>query len=154
MNAQFKQYIDQLPILMEQLKNSKQITIDNLQTVPAKGIYVFYEKTNPLYVGRSNNMKVRIQSHSRPGSRHGSATFAFILAKEKAGADNKGINTKDERKVLENNDEFKTLYKEAKERVSNMAIRVVSIEDQILQTLFEVYAAIELKTKYNEFGTH
>jgi predicted GIY-YIG superfamily endonuclease len=154
MNADFQRYSDQLPILMEQLKNSNLIPTNKLQTIPRQGIYVFYDKTTPLYVGRSNNMKDRIQSHGRPGSRHGSATFAFILAREKAGVDNKEINTKDERKVLENNDNFKTLYKEAKERVSNMSIRVVGIEDQILQTLFEVYAAVELKTKYNEFGTH
>ena len=154
MNPEFDLCIRELPKLKEQLKNSNLIPTNELQTVSAKGIYVFYENEKPVYVGRSNNIKARIQYHCRPSSGHGSATFAFILAKEKAVDDNKGINTKDERKVLENNDEFKTLYEEAKKRVSNMSIRVVSIENQILQTLFEVYAAVELKTRYNDFGTH
>jgi len=71
MNTIFQQYIDKLPILMEQLRNSDLITTNNLQTVPSKGIYVFYEDGQPVYVGRSNNMKTRIQFHCRPSSGHG-----------------------------------------------------------------------------------
>ena len=51
MNADFQRYSDQLPILMEQLKNSNLIPTNKLQTVPAKGIYVFYENEKPVYVG-------------------------------------------------------------------------------------------------------
>ena len=38
-------------------------------------------------------------------------------------------------------------------RVSKMQIRVIEIEDPVEQTLFEVYASLELETK-NEWGTH
>ena len=152
MNAQFKQYIDKLPGLMEQLKNSNLIPTDKLQTVPAKGIYVFYENEKPVYVGRSNNIKARIQIHCRPSSGHGGATFAFILARE--DADNLGINTKIERKILEDESRFSDLYTKAKARVSKMHVKAVEIDDPILQTLFEVYAAVELKTKYNAFDNH
>jgi len=86
------------------------------------------------------------------GSSIGSATFAFILAKE--DAQKVGIPTKAERKALENDLRFKELYTKAKARVSKMSVRVVSIEDQILQTLFEVYAALDLPTKYNVFDNH
>ena len=152
MNADFRRYSDQLPILMEQLKNSNLIPTNNLQTVPAKGIYVFYENEKPVYVGRSNNIKARIQYHRRPSSGHGSATFAFILARE--DADKLGINTKIERKILEEESRFSDLYTKAKERVSKMHVKAVEIDDPILQTLFEVYAAVDLQTKYNAFDNH
>lgn len=152
MSGAFKQYLDQLSVLMEQLKNSALVPTDNLETVPLKGIYAFYERGEPLYVGRSDNVKSRIQGHRRPSSGHGSATFAFILAKEDAEAEN--INTKIPRKELEKHPRFKELYLKAKARVSSMQIRTVQVDDAILQTLFEVYAAVELPTKYNVFDNH
>ena len=41
-----------------------------------------------------------------------------------------------------------------KERVSKMRIKVVDVWLPIEQTFFEVYASLELKTPYNEWGTH
>jgi predicted GIY-YIG superfamily endonuclease len=152
MNADFQRFSDQLPKLMEQLKNSNLIPTNSLQTVPAKGIYVFYENEKPVYVGRSNNIKARIQHHCRPSSGHGSATFAFILARE--DADKLGINTKIERKILEVESRFSDLYSKAKTRVSRMHVKAVEIDDPILQTLFEVYAVVDLQTKYNVFDNH
>ena len=35
-----------------------------------------------------------------------------------------------------------------------MKIRVVQIDDQVTQALFEIYAALALETKYNDFRTH
>jgi excinuclease UvrABC nuclease subunit len=153
MNRQFLSYVNKLPKLIKKLKKSELINRTNLSHVPKKGVYVFYSDGRPAYVGRSNDMKARIQKHSRPSSGHNSATFAFLLAKEKA--DELGINTKMERKVLEKELSFQPLYYEAKIKVSNMPVRVVDIDDQVLQALFEVYASLELKTtKYNDFSTH
>jgi len=153
MNRQFLSYANKLPKLMEKLKKSELINRTDLRHVPKKGVYVFYSDGGPAYVGRSNDIKSRIQNHSRPSSGHNSATFAFMLAKEKA--EEQRIDTKMERKVLEQEPSFKPLFNEAKSTVSNMPVRVVSIDDQILQTLFEVYASLELNTsKYNDFTTH
>jgi hypothetical protein len=152
MNKTFLDYVAELPNLMEKLKKSEIRTRDNLHCTPRKGIYVFYEDAKPLYVGRSNNIKTRIQYHCRPSSGHGSATFAFILAKENAKAN--GININMERGQLENDPRFKKEFNMAKDRVSKMLIRVIDIDNQIIQSLFDVYASIELKTKYNDFSTH
>ena len=126
--------------------------------IPEKGIYVFYESGKSLYVGRSDRMRERILEHGRPRSLHNSATFAFLLAMEMATR--KGINcTGITRDDLQIDDDFKPLYDQAKERVSNMQLRVVEVSDAIEQSVFEVYAALHLKTTrnyggYNDFENH
>ena len=58
------------------------------------------------------------------------------------------------REDLEKDPELKPIYDRMKERVSKMQIKVVEVPDPVEQTFFEVYAALELKTPYNEWGTH
>jgi len=153
MDSQFKAYIDQLPVLMEQLRQKELKSRNDLGNIPTKGIYVFYENGNPIYVGRSKGIKERVQQHSRPSSGHNTAPFAFNLAKE--AAERKGIDINKNRKQLEKNPHFSNLFGEAKERVSRMSVQIIEVNDPIPQTLFEVYAAVALKTtKYNDFDTH
>ncbi len=137
---------------MEALKKSPCYERKDSHNFPEKGIYVFFESGKPLYVGRSERMKVRLQQHSRRSSGHNSATFAFLLAKEKA--QKSGINSSGVRGEVEKDDAFKQIYYEMKERVSKMQIKVVEVLDPVEQTFFEVYAALELKTPYNDWGTH
>ena len=59
-----------------------------------------------------------------------------------------------ERDDLEKDPEFKSLYDGAKGRVRNMGVRVVEIEDDIEQAIFEIYAHMELGTPYNTFENH
>ena len=126
--------------------------------LPDRGVYVFYEKDKPLYVGRTNGMRKRIQEHGRPGSRHSSASFAFLLAVKSAEA--QGIDCRSRsRAELERDPEFSRLFSEAKARVSRMQCRVVEVPDEIEQAVFEIHAALELGTTrcqggYNDFETH
>jgi hypothetical protein len=118
-----------------------------------KGIYVFYEDECPIYVGRTDGMKRRLQEHGRPSSTHNSATFAFNIAEIEAVG--KGIDVSRTRIELEKDPTFAPLFRKAKERVSGMGVRVVEVDDPIIQTLLEVYATIVLNTKeYNRFDTH
>ena len=152
MKDKFDEMIDKLPNLLEQLKNSPSKNRDTLGTLPQKGIYVFYENECPVYVGRSNRIKERLQEHSRPSSTHTSATFAFNLAKE--AAIKKGIDVNNKARVhLEKDSAFSSLYTEAKERVSKMSIKVIEINDPIIQTIFEVYVSVQFNT-FNDFDTH
>lgn len=151
MKDKFDEMIDKLPNLLEQLKNSPSKNRDTLGTLPKKGIYVFYENEYPIYVGRSNRIKERLQEHSRPSSTHTSATFAFNLAKE--AAIEKGIDVSKARVHLEKDSAFSNLYTEAKERVSKMTIKVIEINDPIIQTIFEVYVSVQFNT-FNDFDTH
>ena len=153
--GQFKEIFETLPELLGQLINSPFYMRLELPSSLDQGIYVFYENEIPLYVGRTGRkgrFKTRLLEHGRPSSGHNTATFAFLIAKEKAGK--LGMNLKKPRDILEKDSEFKKIYLEAKERVSNMKIKVIEINDPITQTLFEVYAALELETLYNEWGTH
>jgi len=156
MNNEFKELVDQLPSLLEQLLNSPLKPWGNLGSLSQKGIYVFFEYRHPMYVGRvgrTNRMGDRIKEHGRPSSTHNNAPFAFNLAKK--AAKRKGIDLSKQRVELEKDPTFAKLFSEAKVRVSRMSVRVINIDDPIIQTLFEVYASIALKTtEYNVFDTH
>jgi|SRR3972149_3436111 len=141
-----------MPNLLAELMEKQLVNRLNIGTIA--GIYVFLENDRPIYVGRSNNIRQRIDLHCRNSSDANSASFAFNLAKEhyetKFGS-TKGTS----RKELSLNPAFDALFDNAKERVSRMKIRIVEIGDPITQTIFEVYAALKLKTtKYNDFDTH
>ncbi len=153
-NPAFQEVIDELPPLMEDLVRSPLRLRDALGHLPDKGVYVFYEAGQPIYVGRSNTLKTRILTHSRPSSGHGSATFAFNLAKREAVARHIDVESS-KRGALERLPEFAALYQEAKRRVARMPVRVIEINDPVVQTIFEVYASVELGTgEFNDFDTH
>ena len=122
------------------------------------GIYVLYEDSAPMYVGRSDHLKDRLLNHGRPSSGSESASFAFILAKEDFEAAQLKALWPDgkpkSRKELQHAPSFKPLFDAAKERVTKMSIRAVGIQDPIEQTIFEVYAHLQLCTPYNDFNTH
>ena len=153
MSAQFDRLVAQMPELLNRLLNATPLSRDSLEAVPERGIYVLYEIDTPIYVGRSNRIRERLQEHSRPSSTHNSAPFAFNLAKEDAST--RGINIEGrQRSQIEKEPDFGKLFTAAKQRVSAMKIRAIEITDPVEQTLFEVYAALALNTRYNKFDTH
>lgn len=155
-NKRFQKLVDKMPGLLQRMAAQPLRTRDNLAGIPEKGIYVFYENNKPIYVGRSNRMKERIQEHSRPSSKHTSATFAFLLALNqfKEGGTRRGTPDNLTRKELEIIPKFNKFFLKEKSRVAEMKIRAVEMDNQIEQTLFEVYAAMALNTTYNDFKTH
>jgi len=135
------------------LHKSPALSREEPGTVPDQGIYVYYDKKNlPFYAGRSDRMKTRLPGHSRPGSGHTSATFAFILAKEKMK--NPDLATRKSRTGLQMDEEFSLKYDEAKKEISKMGVRVIEIKNPVEQALFEIYASLELATPYNAWENH
>ena len=61
--------IDKMKPLMDDLKGSKERSWDESSDVAGKGVYVFYEKGTPIYVGRSNNIQNRIREHGAASNR-------------------------------------------------------------------------------------
>jgi len=120
------------------------------------GIYVFYEeKEKPIYVGRTKNIRQRIQLHTRDSSKNESATFTFNLARMEYRLlfpDKK----KTTRSGLMSDLEFIPLFNLQRDRVQKMYLRYISEEHDILQTILEPYFALKLKTypNYNNFETH
>jgi hypothetical protein len=149
---EFDQMIAEMPSLLLKLQGAELLSRDGLHDIPQRGVYVLFEDGKPIYVGRSDRLKDRLLEHSRQSSTHNSAPFAFKLAKEKAVR--RGIDISRVRNELEKNPTFTDLFAEAKKRVSLMKIRTVQIDSPVMQTLFEVYAALALKTPYNDFDTH
>src|SRR5689334_7826046 len=82
--SRFRAIYDQLGPLMERLLACDVCSRLDPQLRDVPGIYSFWERDEPLYIGRTNTIRTRIQSHTRPGSGHNSATFAFLLAMERA----------------------------------------------------------------------
>ena len=71
---------------LEKLNKSEYSNIEDVNF--QRGIYVFYEKDKPIYVGRSNRIGKRLKEHSNAYSSHFSASFAFLLAKHIAKESN------------------------------------------------------------------
>ena len=153
MNDHFRALVDKLPSLMFQLSNAQLRKWSDLGELPTNGIYVFYEDNVPIYVGRTNRMRKRIKEHGQSSSGHNQAPFAFNIAKKEAIA--LGIEVTVPRNVLKQSTEFVKLFLNAKERISNMSVRAVKVDDPLVQTLFEVYASMELMTQeYDNFDNH
>jgi predicted GIY-YIG superfamily endonuclease len=148
----FDEIIAEMKVLFEILEVSGIFTRENVRKLPQKGIYVFYEGQKPIYVGRSRNIPSRVLNHGRQSAGHNSATFAFLLAKERARS--LGLEIKLTRSALEKDPQFSQLYAEQKRRVAKMDIKAVEIKDPEVQAIFEIYASKELKTPYNDFDTH
>ena len=137
---------------MKKLTKDSPVPISELKNIPKRGIYVFYENGRPIYVGRSRNLTQRFRQHHQQSSRHNSATFAFMISKK--DAEKSGVDIKRSREELQNDPVFIPIFIKAKKRVSEMHVQVIQMDDPIEQTLFEVYAALELKTKHNSWDTH
>ena len=153
MKGKFKEIVDKFPGWLDTLQKSPAFSRDQIKNVPNQGIYVFYdEKDRPLYVGRSDRMRIRLLEHSRPSSGHTSATFAFILAIEKM--ENPEKKDKMSRADLQSEPDFSPKYAEAKIKVSKMRVRVKEIKKPVEQALFEIFAAMELNTPYNVWENH
>src|SRR3990170_7023417 len=95
----WQELVKKMPEDLAQLKSSKLLSREELTEIPEKGIYVLYEENKPMYVGRSDHLKTRIQTHSRPSSGHGQSSLAFNLAREEASK--QGIRKDIERSKLE-----------------------------------------------------
>ncbi len=137
---------------MSELSNSELFTIEQLPT--SAGIYVIFENdVTPLYVGRSGNIRVRVQEHTRSSSGSGTATFAYMLAKREFSS--KFKNTK-LNKENEKTPEFVKMFLDKKNFLKACKFRFVEIENDILQTMFEPYAAYKLGTypDNNTFENH
>ena len=126
------------------------------KTSPEKkksGIYLFSENGIPVYVGRSRNIRNRYNGHIN--SSPYSASFAFLLAREKTGKNKVNYKSDSNTRIeLMKDCKFKKAFDEARHRIREMEFRYVEESDSIRQALLEIYCAVKLNTKYNKFETH
>jgi hypothetical protein len=125
------------------------------RTMPLSGVYLFSEGARHLYVGRSNTLRQRHGRHCRPGATYKQAAFAFLLAREQTGFTTASYKAGAEsRKGLMEQAAFRDAFDAAKGRIRQMDYRFVEEADQTRQALLEIYCAVVLGTRYNDFGTH
>ena len=120
-----------------------------------RGVYLFTEAGNHLYVGRSNRLLARYRNHWMPNKTEREAAFAFKLAREVTGF-TKATYKKGQgsRKALALDPGFIAAFTAAKARIKAMEYRWVEETDPTCQCLLEIYAAVTLGTPYNDFDTH
>ena len=120
-----------------------------------RGVYLFTEAGNHLYVGRSNRLLARYRNHWMPHKTEREAAFAFKLAREVTGFTKatykKGPGS---RKALALDPGFIAAFTASKARIKAMDYRWVEETDPTCQCLLEIYAAVALGTPYNDFDTH
>lgn len=156
MHENFSVFIDSILPKVDTLINMDFCTPLTLpKTMPSSGIYLFSEGNSHLYIGRSNNIRRRIKLHSRPGSAHNQATFAFLMARQKTGNVKATYKKGDGSRVdLIKDPEFFKIFQESKDRIRSMSVRFVEETDPTRQAFLEIYAAVVLQTPYNDFSNH
>ena len=152
---QLKPYQKEMDSLFQELYEEfeKSVLLKRTELPTCRGIYVFYENGKPIYVGRANNIRKRIQWHTRESSGSESASFAFNLAKKEYAKESE-INKK--RKELMQIEEFIEIFRKHKLNLKNIELKCIPIENDILQTMFEPYLAFKLGTYpiNNTFENH
>jgi hypothetical protein len=155
MNEGFRELVERLHPQLERLLEGSPIGYKDLPRVmPDRGIYLFSEGGRHLYVGRTNRIRKRLQSHCRPSGTHFTATFAFRLAREFTNRTTASYAKVGSRGDLLSDPEFATAFQAAKLRVASMDIRFVEEVDPVRQALLEIYVATVLRTPYNDFDNH
>lgn len=153
MNRKFASRVEMLAPKLKKLLAMKPLRYGQLPiSMPEKGVYLFSEGRNHLYIGRSNVLRKRYYRHflSRSG-----ATFAFLMARKETGrlkrAYRKGEESRD---GLMKDKVFSDAFTAAKLRMREMDYRYIEENDQVRQALLEIYCAVILETPFNDFGTH
>jgi predicted GIY-YIG superfamily endonuclease len=155
MHELFREYVETLHPSFEKLLNMPPVKIGTLpKAIPKKCIYLFSEGANHLYVGRTRRLRQRLREHSVAGALHNQAVFAFRLAREITGQTIATYSVKGSRKALSLEGPFADAFTLCKTRVRNMDLRFIEEIDPLRQALLEIYVAVVLGTKYNDFDTH
>ncbi len=122
--------------------------------LPVRGIYLFSDAGEHLYIGRTNRLRERLRGHCIPSGTHFTATFAFRIARRMTGKIRASYAKFGSRADLLKDVAFASAFETAKRRIASMDLRFVEESDPTRQALLEIYAATVLKTPYNDFDNH
>ena len=155
MDAAFQQRLNSIVASFRELLALQPLRLPLARVaVPEKGIYLFTENDKHLYVGRSDNIRRRLGLHTRAASDYFQASFATLLAKEECQLVADYKYRRIDPLHFANQPMFRTAFAAAKTRIRAMDVRVVAEPDPVNQALLEVYTAVVLPTRYNDFSNH
>jgi hypothetical protein len=155
MNSRFNDIVNKLDQKLADLLDSNALVPGKLpRDLPVAGIYLFTEMGRHLYVGRSNDLRSRIQTHIRNSSQTNQAAFAYRLAREIVGIKKVSYKRLEPEEDWSLQEPFVSAFPASKKRIQKMDLRVVEESDPLSQVILEVYIAVELRTPYNDFDNH
>jgi hypothetical protein len=155
MNQAFAVLVESLEPKFQALISMPPVRYGDLpRLMPERGIYLFSEGADHLYIGRTNRMRKRLQDHCRPSGKHMKATFAFRIARHETGRLKASYMAAGSRDELCTDPVFAPAFESAKGRLRAMDIRFVPESDSIRQALLEIYVATVLRTPFNDFDNH
>lgn len=121
-------------------------------TTPKRaGVYVIVEQNRAIYVGRTRDLRRRLNDHL--SSSVSKAALAVRMARCDTGLRASYKREHSARHLLKTNEAFRRAFDSATERIRAMRVRYVIEEDDVRQALLEIYAAVQLDTRYNSFRT-
>ena len=155
MNQKFRDLMASLEPKYRALLEMEPVRFGSLpKEIPERGIYVFSEGGQHLYVGRTNGIRRRLQNHCRLSGTHYTATFAFRITRQTTGQMKASYAKAGSRDQLSKDPVFGQEFERAKQRVNTMDIRFVEETDAVRQALLEIYVALALETIFNDFDNH
>lgn len=123
------------------------------QRLPERGVYLLSEESEHLYAGRSDHLRARLNTHQRESSTVNQATFAAEIARRECGI-KRNYGKKQPGKAYWDTPRFKQSFSAAKKRIRVMDIRIVEETDPVRQALLEIYVAVILHSRFNDFANH
>ena len=119
---------------------------------PRGGIYLFSEDDKHLYAGRTKG-PIHVRIRQQFGANANAASFAWLIAREVTGrkATYKKQGSRDQLLV---DPQFSSEYENARDRIRRMHVRYVQEPKPLRQALLEIYVAVVVEAKYNDFDTH
>jgi hypothetical protein len=152
MNRAFRELTQQLEEKCQRLISMRPFVAEAVPSdTPKGGIYLFSEKRTNLYVGRTKRkISTRIRGHFSTAK---DCPFAWRLAREETGF-RATYKKEGSRTDLLSNPEFCRAYEAAKNRIRKMDVRFVEEADPLRQALLEIYVAIAVHAKHNDFDCH
>ena len=149
MHDKFRAYTEALHPKFETLMGVIPVTTGTLpREIKGAGVYMFSENGRHLYVGRTRNVRSRYGQHTRTGTGHNNAPFAFKLARETTGI-LKSTYKSDEtsRANLMFNSDFLGAFNAALARMRAMEFRFVEEKDPTRQCLLEIDLPLRISSR-------
>jgi hypothetical protein len=152
MNPKFLKLTNRLEEKFRALKSMRPLVAEKVpKDTPKGGVYLFSENGVPLYAGRTKRkIGTRIRGHFSTAD---DCPFAWRLAREKTGCP-ATYSSKGSRKDLLSKPSFRRAYEKAKQRIRKMKVQFVEEADPLRQALLEIYVAVAVGAKHNDFDTH
>lgn len=135
----FESIVDLLPLYLERLFAQKEYCLadltegkikDHFNTrTPISGVFVMFEKGEPVYIGRSRTLAQRIGIDLR-STQKTQATLTYKLM---------------------NLLNFETMEETRTYVFKHFTIKMLQLEDEYERAVFQIYASMKLETKYNSF---